>query len=591
MTNNQYFKYDGIILIDEDIDQYIDELKVLISNNSKYLIVLLDDRNYELEEKNIIKHYSDNLNLDILMFTLNPEYLNIINKKLPDFYFTRYILQLVWIFNCLIRYNINKVYLHCKIFKKLNISYKDNFHLIKKLKKIINSKLYFKKKSFKKSSYTFLKTINLLKKNDVSKKKIYLLNNFIKKKKILIKKQIRKNEQDLFWIGFDSNFKDVPWKKKYKKNKWAKKFKNGLLYQNKLKYCLRCCMPESAEGIVFDDQGICTPCRSSEEKMQINWKDKDSDLRKIFREFKNKNYYDCILPISGGKDSTFQAYLLDRVYNLNPLAVTHGTNWMSISGRYNLENCINKFKLDHLFFLPNRKIINKVARKSADLIGDACWHCHIGSSVFPTQTAIKWKIPLLVYGESIAESDGRGSYKKNTKFKNKFYYGLDISAKVEANKYIDKNIKYSEVQKWNYPNKKEMIKNKIVNLHIGNYLFWDEQKQTEFLIREFGWRVNDRVENTYKGYKSNECIMAGVHDYLNFIKRGIGRATYHASDDLRRGLITREEAIDLIRKYDPERPHALDYYLKITNFKEDDLEKKIINSRKYSKFASKLNKF
>lgn len=183
MTNNQYFKYDGIILIDEDIDQYIDELKVLISNNSKYLIVLLDDRNYELEEKNIIKHYSDNLNLDILMFTLNPEYLNIINKKLPDFYFTRYILQLVWIFNCLIRYNINKVYLHCKIFKKLNISYKDNFHLIKKLKKIINSKLYFKKKSFKKSSYTFLKTINLLKKNDVSKKKIYLLNNFIKKKK------------------------------------------------------------------------------------------------------------------------------------------------------------------------------------------------------------------------------------------------------------------------------------------------------------------------------------------------------------------------------------------------------------------------
>ncbi len=95
----------------------------------------------------------------------------------------------------------------------------------------------------------------------------------------------------------------------------SKKFKkNKLLYQDKLKYCTRCCLPETMEGITFDDFGVCTPCRSSEEKMHINWKDKQSELIEILNKFKNKNYYDCLLPISGGKDSTFQAYLLDRVY-------------------------------------------------------------------------------------------------------------------------------------------------------------------------------------------------------------------------------------------------------------------------------------
>jgi hypothetical protein len=205
------------------------------------------------------------------------------------------------------------------------------------------------------------------------------------------------------------------------------------------------------------------------------------------------------------------------------------------------------------------------------------------------QTAVKWKIPLIIYGESIAERDGRGSYKKILKPVEKYYYGLNISAKVHPNKYVDKNIKHSEVQIWNYPSMEEMMKSRIINLHLGDYIFWDEQKQTEFIINQFAWRINKRVENTYKGYKSNECIMAGVHDYLNFIKRGVGRATLHASDDVRRGLIKRDEAINLIKEYDPQRPHALDYFLKITNLKEKSLENKIISSRKLSKFASKLD--
>ena len=593
MTQNQYFHYDGIIFLDENVSNYFEELNLLKSSNLKYLIVLLDDRNYSLKEKNIIKAHLDNLQLDVLMLTLNPEYLNIINKEFKDYKILRSGIRLNWILNCLEKYNIKNVYLNIDIIKNLNYVYKDNLDLFRKLKKIINNKNYFLKK---KNNFNniFLNLINFLDLDKIAKKNFHFLNTSVKKynKKIFFKNQITKKEKNIFWIGFDKNFKDIPWDKKYHATKWSKKFKkNKLLYQDKLQYCTRCCLPETMEGITFDELGVCTPCRSSEEKMHINWKDKQSELIKILNKFRNKNYYDCLLPISGGKDSTFQAYLLDKVYKVNSLAVTHGTNWMSLAGRYNLENCINKFNLDHLFFLPNRNIINKVAKKSPELIGDACWHCHIGTQTFPMQTAIKWRIPLMIYGESIAERDGRGSYKKILKPEEKYYYGLNVSAKVEAIKYVDKSINYPDVQIWNYPSKQEMIESNIIYLHLGDYIFWDEQKLTEFIINQFSWKINNRVENTYKGYKSNECIMAGVHDYLNFIKRGVGRATLHASDDVRRGLVKRDEAINLIKDYDPQRPHALDYFLKITELKEKNLENKIIASRKFSKFASKLNKF
>ena len=117
-------------------------------------------------------------------------------------------------------------------------------------------------------------------------------------------------------------------------------------------------------------------------------------------------------------------------------------------------------------------------------------------------------------------------------------------------------------------------------------MFWDEQKNIDFVSKHFGW-LNTKVENTYKGYKSNECVMAGVHDYVNFLKRGIGRATVHASDDVRRGLITRQQGFDIIKQNDVLRPHAMDYYKKITGLKDNDIKKIIYKARKKSKYASK----
>jgi N-acetyl sugar amidotransferase len=383
----------------------------------------------------------------------------------------------------------------------------------------------------------------------------------------------------------------VPWDKKYPETKWNKNIRltttGEALYEKKIKYCNRCCMPETMEGITFDEFGICTPCRSSEEKMHIDWEIREKQLNQIINTFKKVDYYDCLLPMSGGKDSMFQAYILTNKYGLTPLAVTHGANWMSLTGRFNLENCLQKFDLDHLIFHSKRSVIDKVARKSLYEIGDACWHCHIGAGTFSLQTAVTWGLNLLIWGESIAERDGRGSYLDQKEAS--VYYSLEVSAKVKAEDFSDQNVTENELSKWFFPNKQNLQDARIRYLHLGDFIFWDEEKQVDFVVSKFNW-MNSKVENTFKGYKSNECVMAGVHDYSNFIKRGIGRATIQASDDIRRGLITREEGIEISKKFDTQRPHALDYYLKITNITEKEYEEILLEARNKSAYASKLNK-
>jgi N-acetyl sugar amidotransferase len=401
--------------------------------------------------------------------------------------------------------------------------------------------------------------------------------------------QILPEEEKLFWLGFDPAFKVVPHEKPYSQTRWtalnAQSEPGKGMFEKELRYCARCCLPETMEGMELDEIGICIPCRSSEEKMHINWEERRKFLEKLIDKYRRDDYYDCMLPMSGGKDSTYQAHLIDKILQVKPLAVTHGQNWLSLEGRYNLENCLQQFDLDHVIFIKNRSIINKVARKSLAEIGDACWHCHIGAGTFPLQSAIAWEIDLMLFGESIAEVDGRGSYSRQSEAS--LVYNLEVSARIPAQEMVDATTPAAELSAWMYPSQEMLASTKIKYLHLGDYFFWDEERQFEFVKRNYHW-LDTRVENTFKGYKSVECIMAGVHDYSNFIKRGIGRATMHAAEDVRRGIITREEGMELAKEYDAQRPHALDYYLDIIGIDEKEYEDTLIDARRKSEYASRL---
>lgn len=337
-----------------------------------------------------------------------------------------------------------------------------------------------------------------------------------------------------------------------------------------IRYCTRCCVPETQEGVQFDELGICTGCRSSEEKMHIDWVVRERELRSILEEAKSKSGsgYDCVLPISGGKDSFFQAHVLVKVYGLKPLAVTFNQNWVSETGFYNLQRCLEVFDLDHLQFTPARTLVNRLAKKSLSAIGDSCWHCHSGVGAFPLQVATRFKIPLLVWGESIAENDGRASYKRPEHKFDRDYF-TKVSARLTAEEMIGGDLSAKDLHPFELPSYEEIADTGVWGLHLGDYLFWDDERQTEWIRDVYGWRETE-LEGAYKGYKSAECVMAGMHDFTCYLKRGFGRSTWQASVDVRNGLLTRQEGFSLVKHHDQERPQALDYYLKITGMTESE---------------------
>jgi N-acetyl sugar amidotransferase len=338
-----------------------------------------------------------------------------------------------------------------------------------------------------------------------------------------------------------------------------------------LRYCTRCCMPETNEGIQFDEMGICQACESQEQKMRVDWTVRERELRKLLDHYKSLgNDYDCIVPISGGKDSTFQLHVLTKVYGMKVLAVTFSHNWFTETGKYNLRNAIEKFHVDHIMLTPSRELVNKLARKSLTMIGDSCWHCHSGVGAFPLQIAVKYKIPLLVWGESIADLSGRATHRNPVIQFDRDYF-TRVSAKVYPEAMVGDGITERDMAPFKLPTVEEIEEVGVVGIHLGNYIFWDDERQMEFVRDVYDWR-EDKVEGTYKRYKSVECRMAGVHDYAKFLKRGFGRGTDHASQDVRAGLLTREEGFALARKHDTERPAALDYYLEITGYSEEEFE-------------------
>lgn len=352
------------------------------------------------------------------------------------------------------------------------------------------------------------------------------------------------------------------------------------LFDN-LTYCMRCGMPETAEGIQFDELGVCGGCRSQEMKMHINWAEREKQFRELAEHYKAQagDNYDCLVPISGGKDSVWQLHMVKNVYGMNPLAVTFMRRWESETGIYNLENALEKLDVDHVRFTPRRSLVAKVAKRSLSCIGDACWHCHRGIDIFPLQMARAYDIPLIIFGESSAEGwSGKATHADPPK------YDLDYFNKTVTKARLDEmadgeTLTMRDLRPFHLPPREDLEKMGLVRLFFSDYFFWDGERNAEFVRRNFGWRETE-VEGTYKRYKSAECTMTGVHDYAKFVKRGFGRSADFGCQDARAGLMTREEAFEISKQIDPVRPKSLDYYLEITGLTEDEFFETLMAMRK-----------
>ena len=174
-----------------------------------------------------------------------------------------------------------------------------------------------------------------------------------------------------------------------------------------MRYCLRCCYPENTKpSIIFDEEGICSGCRTNEQrdKHVVDWDTKKEELKQLLESYKEKarqngSPYDCIIPISGGKDSHYQAHLITQVFKLKPLFVAYNHGYNSKLGMRNLSNMIEKFGCDLLRYTTNPITAKNISKFMLKKVGDITWHYHAGIMTFPIQTAVRYKTPLIIWGE------------------------------------------------------------------------------------------------------------------------------------------------------------------------------------------------
>ena len=327
-----------------------------------------------------------------------------------------------------------------------------------------------------------------------------------------------------------------------------------------VKYCKRCLFPETKPDLHFNEQGVCSACIAAEAKDDgIDWEQREKDFFTIIDHFKLKNDqigYDCLVPVSGGKDSTYQAYFMKEVCGMNPLCVCFETTMVTEVGRQNLDN-ISKMGIDVIHFKKNHKAYKAMVKEGFIRVGDEMWPNHIGIFTIPINIAVKFKIPLIIWGEnSQQEYGGPLESIKNNKLTRRWLeeFGGLLGNRIQDMIGVD-GLTAKDLTPYFYPTDEELEKVGITSLFLGHYFFWDARKQLE-IVKKHGFKVkpDGPVEGTYTDYENIDEQLCSLHDYLKFVKYGFGRATDHANIDIRNNRLTREDAKKLIMKYDGKYP-------------------------------------
>lgn len=335
---------------------------------------------------------------------------------------------------------------------------------------------------------------------------------------------------------------------------------------NNLRRCTRCTLPETHETIIFDEEGVCNVCKNFEKKKKINWETRRKELDKLIKKNRGKGTYDCIVPFSGGKDSTFTLWYIVKKLKLKPLVVSFDHGFYRPRTLENNERTLRKLGVDLLKFRTDWQIVRKLMLESLKRKGDFDWHAHVGSFVYPMQIAVKFGITLVFWGEPSAEYTAYYSYDEIEQVDEKRHHRLNdlgIAAEDMVG-FLKGEITLRDMDPYIYPKVGEFDEAGVNSVCLGSFIPWDVRKQYRIISKELGWQ-GDQVEGVPANYpyEKIEYQLQGPRDYLKFIKRGYARVTHLTSIDIRNSRMSRPEAKRLIEKYEGKRPTSLDYLLRI----------------------------
>lgn len=348
----------------------------------------------------------------------------------------------------------------------------------------------------------------------------------------------------------------------------------------RMRYCKNCVYPQISVFLTLnEDEEICSGCRVAQQKDTIDWDKRGKMLEQILSENKSVDgsNYDCIIPVSGGKDSYFQTHVIKNLYGLNPLLVTyHGNNYLP-EGQKNLDRMREVFGVDHLIFKPSVDLLIRMNRAGLKIQGDMNWHAHCGIITYPVQVAVKYKIPLIIWGEHGPTHIG-GQHSLNDL--------VEMNARARKEHYLrgfdwddfvgTEDIQANELLWAKYPSDEEIEDLDLRQIHLGNYVHWDENIHAQTVLEQYDWEpARQPFERTYRMFSNlDDMHENGIHDYLKYVKFGYGRATDHASKDIRAGKMTRQEGIEMVRKYDHVKSRRdLERWLSYVDMSEDEFDR------------------
>jgi len=337
-----------------------------------------------------------------------------------------------------------------------------------------------------------------------------------------------------------------------------------------VKFCKKCFYPENAKPtIIFDDNGVCSGCNYNDSRKDddVDWIEREQAFQEILDEAKDMakergNAHDCIVPISGGKDSHYQVWLLKEKYGMNPLLVSFNHGFNTPSGLRNLRNLTEKSGCDLITYTAGKDSVKKISRYMVEKVGDITWHYHAGIRTLPFKVAVEKNIPLIVWGEhGFAELTGLVSLKDFVEFTKWTRKEHDMRG-IEAEDLVGNNgITAADIEPYIFPTDDQISETEVRGIYVSNFFKWNAEEHARLMkkVWDFGYITYAR-ERSFNLHSKIEDHANDVHDYMKFLKFGYGRGTDDASMEIRHGRITREDGITLVKKYDPVEPSSLEFY-------------------------------
>lgn len=322
-----------------------------------------------------------------------------------------------------------------------------------------------------------------------------------------------------------------------------------------LKYCVRCVMPHTKPDLHIDDEGVCNACRSIEKRKEIDWDERRRELLVLLEKYRQHGRnWDCIVPVSGGKDSTYQVIRMLQL-GLNPLCVTSTTCDLSEIGRKNIEN-IKHLGVDYVEFSPNPIVRAKLNRIGLTEVGDISWPEHVGIFTIPVRAAVQFNVPLIMWGENAQnEYGGPAAAAENNVLTRQWLeefgglLGMRVSDLAETY-----GIEPRHLLPYQYPSEEELQRVGVTGLYLGYYLSWDGLSNA-LIAQANGFTTFDKpVEGSMVNYENLDNHQTGIHDYFKFLKFGFSRATDIACLHVRRDRITRQDALEIVKARDGKFP-------------------------------------